>query len=400
MTVAEKKSKTKEPIPLHGNLYRVPLDMIQFAEANDDGFTFFNPRLIDGNKRGFSKEEMEELYEAIRSEGLEHPLSLRRLGDKLQLISGERRLRCLKKLVKDNADCYDSSTGETVKASKLYEYVEARIGDYDDQTAWKLAYSTNDKAIGIGESATIALVRQLRKAEYTDKQITTITGKSITWLKDTDLLNTLDKSTLAALASDQINRTVAISLAKIADVTERLDLLEAARAAADGRLSAMRAKIESEMQASSSKADMAKAKAVEAEFRGDDEAAAEELEKAEELEAKIKDKKAEKAKIEAIGPRVNKKDLQRAKSNKKKAEGDTDGEKVRLTHAKIKKHWHEPCCNLIKSDFCDEESGDPLELDPEDVRLIKLACEQIEKGEQDIIKILKAHQKAKDKRSA
>jgi hypothetical protein len=397
MTVAEKKAK-KEPVLLYGNLYRVPIASVSFAPEKGDGFSFFNPRLIDGGQKGFSKEEMDELREAIRTEGLENPLSLRRLEDSLQLISGERRLRCLLKLIKDDADCWQPSTGEWVKASILYEFVEARIGEYDDQTAWKLAISANERAIGIGESATISLVRQLRTAEYTDKQIMGITGKSITWLKDTDLLNTLDKATLDALAADQINRTVAIDLAKIEDINERLDLLDTARSVALGRLASVRKKLEKEVNASESKADMAKAKAVVADHRGDDKAAAEAKERAEELEVKADEKRKEKEKLENGQARVTSKDLQKAKSNKKKAEGNDGGEKVALTKAKIKKHWLDVCVQLIK-DECMDENGDPHELDPEDAQLVKLLCVQIEKGEIDIIKILKYHQKQKDKRA-
>ncbi|RDJ35102.1 MAG: hypothetical protein DWQ19_09720 [Crenarchaeota archaeon] len=389
-------SVAKEPQLIIGNLYRVPVKSISFADQKA-GATFFNPRLVAGNRRGFSKEEMSELREAIRTEGLEHPLTLRSIGNKLQLISGERRLRCIQKLIKDDSKCYNPATKEWVPAAELYEYVEARIGEHDDQTAWKLAYSANDKAIGIGERATIALVRELRAANYDDKQIMAITGKSITWLKDTDLLNTLDKDTLDALDGDQINRTVAIELAKIDNIAQRLGLLETARNIAVQRLEIMKEKLEKEVAASESKADMSRAYAVEAEYNGQSKIAADAEAKAEALEAKAAEKQAQADQLNVSSPKVTSKDLQKAKNNKKKSGGS--GAKVALTKAKIKKHWLAPVMETIKSKGVDEE-GNELPIDLEDAHLVKVLCEHIENGEQDILKILTQHFKAKEKRSA
>ena len=78
------KEKQEDTIHLHGNLYRVRLDKIHFAESGDDAdiLTFKNPRHILGNSsKGFSKEEMSELREAIRTEGLKDPLLLRWVDD-------------------------------------------------------------------------------------------------------------------------------------------------------------------------------------------------------------------------------------------------------------------------------------------------------------------------------
>ena len=44
-------------------------------------------------RKEFAQEELQELAESIRKVGIIQPLTLRRNGDRYQLISGERRLR-------------------------------------------------------------------------------------------------------------------------------------------------------------------------------------------------------------------------------------------------------------------------------------------------------------------
>jgi ParB-like chromosome segregation protein Spo0J len=396
---------------LHGNLYRVRLSIIQLAEntKKEKGvLSFQNPRhiLSSGKPKGFSKEEMNELREAIRTEGLENPLLLRLIeidGKKiLQLVSGERRYRSLLKLVESKAECFDPATGKTAKADKLFEYVDVRINTHmDDKAAFKHAFSGNDKAIGIGEGATIALIREYRTAGWTDGDIMEATGKSITWLKDSDVLIGLDEHTFTALTNDQINRSAALDLAKIEDVAERLEVLDAARNFASKRLSAMKKKLESEVAAAESKAEVAEGEAVEAEMTGDDEAAEAAQKKAEKLQKKAKAKKRE---VEEVNeqPRVTGKDLQKAKAGRKKPGanpgGTNDDGTAALTKAKIQKFWYEPCVSLIKHDG-QTDDGEPVEIDLEDAHLVKYLCEQMEKGERDIVKILKHHQKAKDRRA-
>jgi hypothetical protein len=343
---------------------------------------------------------MEELHESIRTEGLHNPLQLRWVEidgvRKLQLVAGERRTRTIKKLVKENVECFNQATGKMTKASELYSEVDAYVSEMDDATAFKNAFSSNDRAIGIGEGSTIALIREFRESGRTDKEILDITGKSTTWLKETDVLIGLDDKTFDALAGDKINRSAALELADVNDVKERMALLDVASNFASIRLAKIKQKLEAEVDAAESKADMAKAKAVVAKHKGDEEAQEEAEAKAVTLKDKAKSKRIQQEEVEEGGPRVTSKDLQKAKNAKQKESGG-DGERVALTRAKIAKCWHAPCAALIKADGKDE-NDQPVEVDLEDVRLAKLLCEQIDKGETDIIRILKKHLKAKDGR--
>jgi len=317
---------------------------------------------------------------------------------KLQLVNGERRTRCAKKLVKEKADCFDPITGETVKANELYHEIDAYISEMDDQTAYKHAFSSNDRAVAIGDGCTVALIREFRTVRgYTDQDIMLITGKSITWVKETDDLLGLDEKTFNALATDQINRSVAIDLSKIEDVAERMALLDTARNFAAVRLSNVKKKLETEVNSSEKKADLAKAKAVVADHYGDEEGKEEAEANVEKLKAKAHSKRKEKEEIESEAAKITSKDLQKAKNAKQKEAGGE--ERVALTKAKMKKYWYDVSVALIKSDGCDE-NGEPIEgIDQEDNRLGKLIMEQIAKGETDWVKILKHHQKAKEKRA-
>jgi len=400
-------SVTEKIKHLHGNKFLVPLDLINFAEGDGDenSLAFRNPRCMGVGTikpKGLDKHAMDQLQESIKTEGVNNPLQLRWVyenGEKkmLQLVDGERRTRCIKKLVKEKVECFDPVTGNLVKATELYNEVEVAISEMDDQTAFKHAFSSNERAVGIGEGTTVSFCRALRKAGYTDKQIINVTGMSTTWLKDTDVLIGLDDKTFTALSSDQINRSAALELAQVEDLAERMILLENARNFAISRLSKVKKKLEAEVESAEKKADLAKAEAAVATHRGDEETKAEAEEKAELLKDKVKTKRKEKEEIESGAAKITSKDLQKAKSQKQKEAGG-EAERSALTKAKIAKYWHQPCAALIKAEGLDEE-GNEVEVDLEDARLAKLLCEQIEKGEIDILKILKHHNKGKIKRA-
>lgn len=96
------------------DLYSVPFSMLCLAadEANtecDDGYQWTNPRRlgsIEGTTlgRGFDKQDMQELYNDIKDEGLMFPLIARWLikDDALtiQVLDGERRWRCMDRQLK------------------------------------------------------------------------------------------------------------------------------------------------------------------------------------------------------------------------------------------------------------------------------------------------------------
>lgn len=405
MEKIEKKMENQTGAELiDGILYRVKPENLIFAEPPANG-EFGNPRTILSGfvPKGLSEEEMEELYESIRTTGMDHPFKARPITKNgkiiLQIVDGERRARTIFKLKKDNASCYDQITEEFKPASELYATVECRIKEMDDQTAFKNAYQKNDQSVSIGEAANIALIRTWREAGFTDEQIMDMTGKGISWLRETDRLCTLDEETFEALATNKINRTAASDLANEPNLEQRIELLKTSLVKAQERNEVTKQILEEEIDKTEMKAELAAAAAVEAEFNQDDEAKEAATTRMERLRKKALDKKKKVAEISDTTPQVTSKDLANAKKQKAQ-EGNGEAPVKALSRSKIEKFWREPVVAFIKAEGLDEENKPVEGIDLEDARLTKLLLDHIDKGEKDVMRILKAHMKQKEKRAS
>lgn len=360
------------------DLYLINRQAISFADngfdLDSDELKFGNPRYFvqDGkmNAKGLLNDaaRMETLREAIRTQGLKHTPQIRIInGEKFEIVDGERRIRSLFKLISDDAEVFDPVTKQFVPAKEKYDWIQVRIEEMDDLTAISRAYTSNDNAIEIGEAATVALVKKLRKCGIGDEEICKITKRGISWLRETDKIINLDDNTFQALASEKINRTLAIKLSELEE-EDRASKLDALLDAAQLRLEKIQQQLSEAKDRAENRVDMAEAEIIEAEYRGSD------AEK-----AKKRKIKAEK-RIEEIEEEKNELEEKGAKANIK----DWDGAKP-LTSIKIKKYWVEPLNDL-------ENDGT---IDEEDVSLLKTICEKIEIGEKDILQILRDHKEWK-----
>lgn len=386
---------------LAGCSYLVPSHMIRYAEgeidSEEDTLSFKNPRrtMVNGqpNTRGFEKDRMSMLREAIRTEGMHTPLLLRggsNLGnEELIIIDGERRKRCIDKLIKDGEECFDPSTNSYRPAKEVYGKIECKIySNIDDKSAFKHAFSANENSEPIGEGATVALIRYWRKCGWSDTDILEVTGMSTTWLRETEQLCALDEKTFGALAEDEINRTVAIHLSKVTDVNERLARLAVAREFAAKRIASLQEKAAKEMEKAEEDAELAEAQVVAAEHSKNAHHKAVAQKKLKKAKTKIE----KKAKVLKAEKKVTIKDVHKAVE---KATGES-GKSV--TMSKFKKHYHEAAETAIK----EMKKEDDTELaekyadcDLEDFYLVKLIGDSMEKGHRDLIKIIKAHKKNK-----
>lgn len=226
---------------IDGNLALVALDCIVTETAD-----FKNPRRASSavQPKGYAPEEMEELRNAIKNEGLEHPLSIRAWAGKKKyvVLNGERRFRCLQKLIADKEMCYDPATKQNRPADQLYKSVCCRVhSDITDDVAYQLAFSTNDRACDIGETATVAVVRHFyQDLKWSEAQILKVTGKSKPWLAETIAIIKLDQTTWDSFAAGRINRSVAAALAQKTE-RERVASLEAVIEVQKHRVENMRA---------------------------------------------------------------------------------------------------------------------------------------------------------------
>ena len=74
-----------------------------------DNRVWVNPKEIEivNNPRtkqnqGFSEENMTRLRNGIQRDGLDHPLLIRSIDGRTQLVAGERRLRSVQRLIEDD----------------------------------------------------------------------------------------------------------------------------------------------------------------------------------------------------------------------------------------------------------------------------------------------------------
>lgn len=362
---------------IHGNIYRIRRDLLCFADSGletaDGKLLFGNPRYItneDGKlvARGMSREEMEELRNEIIRQGLLHPPIFYPKDGKFVLADGERRMRCIDRIIKDDALAYNTATGEMEPASEVYEYIECRVEIMDVQKALEIAFTGNESAIGIGDGATLNVVRVLRKAEYDDDTILTITGKSITWLKETDELLQLDKETFDALISDRINRKVALKLSRVPVVKDRGQRLKAMLEARKERVEKKKQELSQEIEGHESALEMAESEVLEAEVLEQD--VTEPELKVKRLNNITNKKKKQLNKLEENPPPVNEKDYIDTH--------DPNDDPKPYTPTKIEKYWKAELVDLIKDKGMDE--NDEQIVDVDDCRLVKSVLDAMLKG--------------------
>ena len=422
-----------------GNLFEIKEDLIELPQPFDPTATELkagNPRWIttsDGKQiakglQGSKKdtEKAESLMAAIRDHGMDHPIKVRviREGDEIRLvcINGERRMRARQKLRKNKAKCYNQETGKKEPAEQVLEFIECRLGEWDEETTIEQSVVGNDTSEDIGHAATANVVRCLKayyevqaeensklktdkdKSEWVGKQIRLRMGnKSETWLRDEYELLKLDEKTFEALQNEVIDRKVAIALASIADVEDRLERLGYVCEALDQYISEKKDKIKKDLERLQVKQEAAEEKIDDAKLDGEDPSEAEEeLEAAEE---KIEDKKTDLEDLEENPPSATTRQLDEANRRASRS-GNSDGITITpLSYAKVNRSWKKRCDEIIKADGQDEDGND-LEIDLEDARLVSLIIDTMGKGKKakdgkapiEIEKVLKQHARSKARR--
>jgi len=391
---------------LDSNLYRVRFSDINPANAglmSEQGQILYgNPRWTrspDGNliARGIKgnglqhkieSKKMEELRESIARDGLENPLRLRITqidGDPaLEIVGGERRWRSISYLIEHDETVIDPETGEEVPAEEQFKWVHARINEMDDDAALELAFRPNETGETIGDGASVEVVEKLRSCNYDDDRILKITGKSTSWLYDSDKILGLDDTSLASFKNDEINRAMALRLCDVDDVDLRHRKLEAVKEKALVKFIARKEALQGAIEEGETAVEIGLAEKRMAEIDGDKEAADEIDNEIQDLQEDVVELQQELEELDEQGPRAGTSD---------------DDEDKPFTPAKIKKGIYIPVVEIVKNDGMDEE-GNELEIDLDDAKLVKKVLEVILKGKKErkgsknpypILKVLTKH---------
>jgi hypothetical protein len=375
---------------LHGNLYRVRRSRIRLAPAGlavEDGrLRYGNPRWFpnkagSSEARGLESSKMEELKASICTSGLDNPIRLRPVDSDepfLEVVNGERRFRCIEELCSSDEDCHDAAVGDSAPASEVYEWVDCRIEDLDDHGALGVALKTNETSEVIGDLASIHVVKTLREAGFDDQDILVATGKSVSWLRETDRIISLDEVCLQHFENDQITRKAALQLALIEDAEERIAVLEQVVSIAQRRHSSKMEKLDRDLEAAETEEYVAAEAAKVAEDVGDEDA--DEIHRA----------------VSKAGKRAGKVREERAKVSRKGAKADArdvkkvTGPKTAEAEVGLNSSYLEMIESIIDQEGFDDE-GNAYGLDLNVLAAVLGVIRGIVDGEEDILEILKLH---------
>lgn len=160
----------------------------------------FQPRLQ------FDQEALNDLANSIREHGIIQPLVLRRLGDKYEIIAGERRY----------------------KASQIagLTAVPAIIAELDDNESAEVAIieNTHRKNLSAIEEAK-SYQNLLSRGYITQEQLAKRMGKSQSSVANKIRLLNLDELVQEALINEKISERHARSLLKVTDKNKQIELL-------------------------------------------------------------------------------------------------------------------------------------------------------------------------------
>lgn len=394
--------KKPETLPLgishlHGNFYSVPLSSVVLADSgfdhDSDVLVFTNMRyaLADyqiGGK-GLDKVTMAELEESIRSQGLQNtPICRWHENNSIQAVDCERRIRCLRKLVSANEQCWDKESHNWKSAKELYETVVVQIDELSAFDAYAISFNLGERTVGYGEGSVIRCVKYLRDKNIPESKILELTGYGLPWLTDTDKLiaGTKDDDKLfLALCDEEITREAALKLInEYTDVDKRQKVLFQLKGIAKARFDTRR--------------EFAEAQEIESLTKTSPEIMEKPWDESDadsppigSGETNIASKGAKKKKV-STKPVVTNTDVKKHQQNSDEPQAPKP-----LTTTKLEKFWWETVADLVKCNNMNDEDTECEPVDMRDLRLTKLLCEQFKKGEVDIIKILRGFKRKMDK---
>lgn len=160
----------------------------------------FNPRLV------FDQQSLIELAKSIEQHGIIQPLVLRKLGDKYEIIAGERRL----------------------KAAKIVglEKVPAVVMDLDDKNSAEVAILENTQRANLTPIEEARSYKKLLDKGYLiQEQLASRMGKSQSTVSNKLRLLNLSDSVQEALLNNAISERHARSLLQVSDQKQQENIL-------------------------------------------------------------------------------------------------------------------------------------------------------------------------------
>lgn len=381
------------------DLYSANFSLLQLSdypeEVVEDVYKWSNPRRTGDEDKGagLGKMDMEELFTDIKEEGIMSPLICRWVVKDgslaIQVLDGERRWRCLDKLIAADEKVWCRGQKKWRPATEVYKTVPCRIVTGDDREALKVAFMVSDRSINWGEAAVAKLIRRLRKCGYDDEQILDTTKKSAQWLREQDRICALDDLTFSYLTNGKINRAFALRLTEIEDLERRNRHL---RAAYDDALSCYKEEVkkaEDDLEKAVEKEEYVEAELEEAKIKGQDTTEVES--KLEEAQERTTQKRQARSSVPR--PKAKTPNHRRA-INKLAKEGDenvADEVGQSLSPGKVQKQLE--AIQAAIADGGKDEEGRTI-LDVAKLKACEVCYKAIIHGDEDVIRLLRRHHAA------
>ncbi len=177
-------------------------DDILYVDVNSISANPFQPRL------DFNNEEIKNLADSIKNQGLLQPVILRKKGSSYEIISGERRFRALKHLGKN----------------KIPSIIKAKISD-NEMLEMALVENIQREDLNVIEVA-ISYEKLLYDCELSHKEMSLRVGKSRSVITNTLRLLKLPKKIQEMVRKKQISSGHARTLLSIKNSQEQLLLAQ------------------------------------------------------------------------------------------------------------------------------------------------------------------------------
>lgn len=381
--------------------FRVPLNCIEIIDScKKEASGFINPRYASKNPKGLDPKNMSVLADSIAITGMLHAPAAKFKKDAkgniigLRLLSGERRLRSVQRLVAEdhpvgNRLVYNRGNGKVQPASQVYAEITCSIYDFADDKdgliqEYEIAFSENENSIKIGPAADVKFVMYLKSIKMEDHEIIKITKKPEDWIKECEKLATLDPYSWEAFETDVMDRKAALKLTDI-PAAERKSLILKAKEALKLKIQKEAAAIEAEAETIANKISVANDDIKLAEKMKSKDAKKDAQSRISRLTLRSSELNLERDKL--VGSSViTTRELDLPKASKARTGGDGP-----LSPSKIKKRW----LPLLKQVVSDGKLVDGTDLTQyqKEAKSVLAVLTMIEKGHDDVVSLLKEIQK-------
>lgn len=154
------------------------------VKLSDITVSKMNPRKI------FAEEDLKELTQSIRKEGLIQPILIRPKGEKYELVCGERRYRAHLLLQKEN---------------KNFDSIEVKIKEMTDEEALALMITENLQRVNVTVMEEASGFKNLMEfKKYNPKEIALLVGKPESYVAQRLKMNDLSENYQKALHQERL----------------------------------------------------------------------------------------------------------------------------------------------------------------------------------------------------